>query len=84
MSGKTLVYRLVGKDDLTPVINKAGKEAEKTGGVMSGAFSKAGVPILAVGTLIGGFLMKSIEDARGEACSRHYPNSQMSCPACGS
>jgi len=66
MSGKTLVYRLVGKDDLTPVINKAGKEAEKTGGVMSGAFSKAGVPILAVGTLIGGFLMKSIEDARGE------------------
>lgn len=27
--------------------------------------------------------MRAREDARSEACSRHYPDPLMSCPACG-
>jgi phage-related protein len=64
MASRSLTYVILGQDKLTPVLNKAGKEAEKTGGTMSGALSKASVAWLALGAAAGGVISKVISDAR--------------------
>ena len=64
MANKTLTYVITGKDLLTPVLQKAGKEGEATGGKLSAAMGAAGQAFAGLAVVIGGGVIKSLNDAR--------------------
>ena len=66
MATRTLTYILLGKDQLTSTFKKAGKEGEESSKGISAAFGGVGFGAVALAGVIGGALLKSLKDARGE------------------
>ena len=69
MATRTLTYILLGKDQLTSTFKKAGKEGEESSKGISAAFGGVGFGAVALAGVIGGVLLKSLKDARGEGWS---------------
>lgn len=66
MATRSLTYVIMGEDRLSPVLKKAGTEAEGTSKGIASGFSMAGLAAIGLATAIGGVLLKAISDARSE------------------